>query len=132
MLPTSEIQAPCACGGLPGELLAPDLTARTFADPLSKLLGQPVIVENKVGAGGNIGAAEVARAKDDHTIGLINGNMTIAKILNPAAPLDPLKDLAPLSLIGVSPLVLRPRQSSNWCAQERRCQGLLCGCTRRR
>ena len=92
--------------GFPGGS-SPDLTARTFADPLSKLLGQPVIVENKAGAGGNIGAAEVARAKDDHTIGLmINGNMTIAKILNPSAPYDPLTDLAPLSLVGVSPLVL--------------------------
>lgn len=92
--------------GFPGGS-SPDLTARTFADPLSKMLGQPVIVENKVGAGGNIGAAEVARAQDDHTIGLmINGNMTIAKILNPATPYDPLTDLAPLTLIGVSPLVL--------------------------
>lgn len=92
--------------GFPGGS-SPDLTARTFSEPLSKLLGQPVIVENKVGAGGNIGAAEVARAHDDHTIGLmINGNMTIAKILNPATTYDPLKDLAPLSLIGVSPLVL--------------------------
>ncbi len=92
--------------GFPGGS-SPDLTARTFSEPLSKLLGQPVVVENKVGAGGNIGAAEVARAHDDHTIGLmINGNMTIAKILNPATPYDPLKDLAPLTLIGVSPLVL--------------------------
>lgn len=92
--------------GFPGGS-SPDLTARTFAEPLSKLLGQPVIVENKVGAGGNIGAAEVARATDHHTIGLmINGNMTIAKILNPATPYDPLKDLAPLTLVGVSPLVL--------------------------
>ena len=92
--------------GFPGGS-SPDLTARTFAEPLSKLLGQPVIVENKVGAGGNIGAAEVARAQDNHTIGLmINGNMTIAKILNPATPYDPLKDLAPLTLVGVSPLVL--------------------------
>lgn len=92
--------------GFPGGS-SPDLTARTFSDPLSKLLGQPVIVENKVGAGGNIGAAEVARAHDNHTIGLmINGNMTIAKILNPAAPYDPLKDLAPLTLVGTSPLVL--------------------------
>lgn len=92
--------------GFPGGS-SPDLTARTFAEPLSKLLGQPVIVENKVGAGGNIGATEVARAQDNHTIGLmINGNMTIAKILNPATPYDPLKDLAPLTLIGVSPLVL--------------------------
>ena len=92
--------------GFPGGS-SPDLTARTFAEPLSKLLGQPVIVENKVGAGGNIGAAEVVRATDGHTIGLmINGNMTIAKILNPATPYDPLKDLAPPTLIGVSPLVL--------------------------
>ena len=92
--------------GFPGGS-SPDLTARTFSEPLSKLLGQPVIVENKAGAGGNIGAAEVARATDDHTIGLmINGNMTIAKILNPAAPYDPLKDLAPLTLVGTSPLVL--------------------------
>lgn len=92
--------------GFPGGS-SPDLTARTFSEPLSKILGQPVIVENKVGAGGNIGAAEVARATDNHTIGLmINGNMTIAKILNPATAYDPLKDLAPLTLIGVSPLVL--------------------------
>lgn len=86
---------------------SPDLTARTFAEPLSQALGQPVIVENKVGAGGNIGADAVAKATDGHTIGLfINGNLTIAKLLNPAVPYDPQKDLAPLSLIGVSPLVL--------------------------
>ena len=86
---------------------SPDLTARTFAEPLSQALGQPVVVENKVGAGGNIGADQVAKARDDHTIGLlINGNMTIAKLLNPQVPYDPQKDLAPLSLIGVSPLVL--------------------------
>lgn len=86
---------------------SPDLTARTFSEPLSKALGQPVIVENKVGAGGNIGADAVAKARDDHTIGLmINGNMTIAKLLNPSVPYDPIKDLAPLSLIGTSPLVL--------------------------
>ncbi|PJI96352.1 tripartite-type tricarboxylate transporter receptor subunit TctC [Acidovorax sp. 69] len=86
---------------------SPDLTARTFSEPLSKALGQPVIVDNKVGAGGNIGADAVAKSRDDHTIGLmINGNMTIARLLNPAVPYDPLKDLAPLSLIGTSPLIL--------------------------
>ena len=86
---------------------SPDLTARTLAEPLSKALGQPVIVENKVGAGGNIAADLVAKATDNHTIGLmINGNLTIAKLLNPKLPYDPLKDLAPISLIGVSPLVL--------------------------
>jgi tripartite-type tricarboxylate transporter receptor subunit TctC len=86
---------------------SPDLTARTLAEPLSRALGQPVIVENKVGAGGNIAADYVAKATDDHTIGLmINGNMTIAKLLNPKLNYDPLKDLTPISLIGVSPLVL--------------------------
>lgn len=86
---------------------SPDLTARTFSEPLAQALGQPVIVENRVGAGGNIGADALAKARDDHTIGLmINGNMTIARLLNPAVPFDPLKDFAPLTLIGTSPLVL--------------------------
>ncbi|MBA3773723.1 MAG: tripartite tricarboxylate transporter substrate binding protein [Ramlibacter sp.] len=92
--------------GFPGGS-TPDLVARTIAEPLSKALGQPVIVENRPGAGGNIAADVVAKATDDHTIGvMINGNMTIAKLLNPATPFDPLKDLAPISLIGTAPLLL--------------------------
>ena len=86
---------------------SPDLTARALAEPLAKALGQNVMVENKVGAGGNIAADFVAKATDGHTLGLmINGNMTIARILNPKVPYDPLKDLAPISLIGKAPLVL--------------------------
>ena len=85
----------------------PDLVARTIADPLSKALGQPVIVENRPGAAGNIAAEQVVRAADNHTIGvMINGNMTIARLLNPATPYDPAKDLAPISLIGTAPLLL--------------------------
>jgi len=92
--------------GFPGGS-SPDLTARALAEPLSKALGQPVIVENKVGAAGNIAADYVAKATDGHTLGLmINGNMTIAKLLNPKLPYDPRKDLQPVSLIGFSPLVL--------------------------
>ncbi|MEP6791034.1 MAG: tripartite tricarboxylate transporter substrate-binding protein, partial [Ramlibacter sp.] len=92
--------------GFPGGS-TPDLVARTIAEPLSKAIGQPVIVENKPGAGGNIAADQVAKATDNHTIGvMINGNMTIAKILNPATPFDPLKDLTPISLIGTAPLLL--------------------------
>ncbi|QNP47835.1 Bug family tripartite tricarboxylate transporter substrate binding protein [Diaphorobacter aerolatus] len=92
--------------GFPGGS-SPDLTARTFAEPLSKIIGQPVIVENKVGAGGNIAADYIAKAKDDHTIGLfINGNLTIANLINKRVPYNPQKDLAPLTLVGVSPLVL--------------------------
>jgi tripartite-type tricarboxylate transporter receptor subunit TctC len=86
---------------------SPDLVARTLAEPLSKALGQPVIVENKPGAGGNIAADQVAKATDGHTIGvMINGNLTIAKLLNPRTPYDPARDLAPISLVGTAPLVL--------------------------
>ena len=86
---------------------SPDLTARALAEPLEKALGQPVIVDNRTGAGGNIGADAVAKATDGHTIGLmINGNMTISRLLNPAVRYDPVKDLAPISLVGVAPLVL--------------------------
>jgi len=92
--------------GFPGGS-TPDLVARTIAEPLAKALGQPVVVENRPGAGGNIAADVVAKATDNHTIGvMINGNMTIAKLLNPATPFDPLRDLAPISLIGTAPLLL--------------------------
>ncbi|QMV72669.1 tripartite tricarboxylate transporter substrate binding protein [Comamonas piscis] len=86
---------------------SPDLTARALAEPLEKALGQPIIVENKVGAGGNIAAEYVARATDGYTFSvMINGNMTIAKMLNPSIRYNPLTDLQPVGLIGVAPLVL--------------------------
>ncbi len=105
--------------GFPGGS-TPDLVARTIAEPLSRALGQPVIVENRPGAGGNIAADIVAKATDDHTIGvMINGNMTIAKLINPATPFDPLKDLAPISLIGTAPLLLTaPVNAPGTSAQE--------------
>ena len=106
---------------------SPDLTARALAEPLSRALGQPVVVDNKVGAGGNIAADAVAKATDGHTLGLmINGNMTIARILNPKVSYDPLKDLAPVSLIGTAPLVLAVPAGSpgdtpaQWMAQARK------------
>ena len=86
---------------------SPDLMARTVAEPLARALGQPVVVENRAGAGGNIAAELVAHASDQHTFGLmINGNLTIAKILNPVAGYDPLTELAPVSLLATAPLVL--------------------------
>lgn len=95
--------------GFPGGS-SPDLTARALAEPLSKALEQPVIVDNRVGAGGNIAADLVAKATDEHTIGLmINGNLTIAKLLNAKTPYDPATDLAPVSLLGTAPLVLAAR-----------------------
>ena len=100
--------------GFPGGS-SPDLVARAMAEPLSKALGQPVVVENRPGAGGNIAADLVAKSTDNHTIGImINGNLTIAKLLNSQTPFDPAKDLAPISLIGTAPLVLATNAQTSY------------------
>lgn len=85
----------------------PDMSARTLAEPLSRALDQPVIVENRVGASGNIAADLVAKATDDHTLAVvINGNLTLAKQLYSSLPYDPAKDFAPISLLTTAPLLL--------------------------
>lgn len=85
---------------------SPDLTARTLAEPLSRALGQPVIVENKPGASGNIAADLVAKSNDGHTIGLLSVvNLTTAKMLYSKLPYDP-SDFTPLTVVGTAPLVL--------------------------
>jgi len=84
-----------------------DFQARLLAPYLSASLGQPVVVENKPGASGNIAADQVAKATDDHTLGVvINGNLTSARQLNPRLPYDPAKDFTLLSLLTTAPLVL--------------------------
>lgn len=86
---------------------SPDLMARALAEPMAAALGQPIVVDNRPGAAGNIAADAVARSDDGHTVGLmINGNLTIAKILNPQTPYDPFTDLAPIALLVNAPLVL--------------------------
>jgi tripartite-type tricarboxylate transporter receptor subunit TctC len=91
--------------GFPGGS-TPDLAARAIAEALGKALGQTVVVENKPGASGNIAANEVATATDQHTLGvLINNNLSIAKVLNPALPFDPATAFAPLTIVGTAPLV---------------------------
>ena len=92
--------------GFPGGS-SPDLMARLLAEPLARLLGQPVVVDNRPGAGGNLAATLVARATDGHTLGLmINGNLTTARLLQPATAYDPQTDLAPVCLLGSAPLLL--------------------------
>ena len=84
---------------------SPDMQARMIATPLAQVLGQPVVVDNKPGASGNIGADQVARASDDHSFGIIgNGPLTSSQALYSKLPYDPSKDFAPLALVGVSPL----------------------------
>lgn len=92
--------------GFPGGS-SPDMAARVLADTLAAAWGQPVVVDNKPGASGNIAADAVAKANDDHTLGvLINGNLTSAKLMNPKLTFDPTQDFSLLSLLATAPLVL--------------------------
>ena len=87
--------------------LAPDVAARLIAPPLSQQLGQPVVVENRPGAGGNIGAEAVVRsAPDGYTLLLeISGNAVNAT-LYPNLTFDFLRDIGPVAFIGITPFVL--------------------------
>ena len=92
--------------GFPGGS-TPDIAARAVAAHLGTVLGQPVVVDNRAGGGGTIAADAVAKANDGHTLGVtIGGPGSIARILNPNLPYDPLTDLAPISLLARMPLVL--------------------------
>ncbi len=85
-----------------------DALARLVAPRLQEALGQPVVVENKPGAGGNIGAEYVARAPaDGHTLLIgYNGPLAINPSLFDKMPIDPQKDLAPITLAVKSPQYL--------------------------
>ncbi len=78
-----------------------DVMARLLSVPMSAKLGVSVVVENKAGASGNIGTAQVARAKPDgYTILLAaSGNMTINKVIFKDLAYDPVKDFAPITQI---------------------------------
>ena len=78
---------------------SPDVVARAVATPLAVALGQPVVVENRGGAGGLIGADAVAKAANDgYTILLSSGSaMAIAPLITPKMPFEPHKDLIPVA-----------------------------------
>jgi tripartite-type tricarboxylate transporter receptor subunit TctC len=92
-----------------------DLVARALAPRMSERLGQQVLVENRPGAGGNIGADLVAKAPaDGYTIGLsAAGALSINASLYPSMPFDPVKDLAPVSLLALIPIVIAAHPSAN-------------------
>jgi len=86
---------------------AMDSIARTLGESMGKQLGTSFIVENRAGAGGNIGAASVARAKPDgYTILIVANGMAVNPALYPDLNYDPVKDFAPISLLAVVPNVL--------------------------
>jgi tripartite-type tricarboxylate transporter receptor subunit TctC len=85
-----------------------DVTSRALAQKLSESLGQQVIVENRPGAGGNIGMDAVAKsAPDGYTIGMgALSTHAVNPALYPKMPFDAVKDFAPISLVVVTPNVL--------------------------
>ena len=91
-----------------------DSRSRQVAKAMSSVLGQPIIIDNKAGAGGNIGTEIIAKAKPDgYTIGMgnfapLSVNHALFKKLN----FDPFNDLVPIMLIEKGPLILMVRQDS--------------------
>ena len=86
----------------------PDIVGRTLSGKLQDALGQPFVVENRAGAGGNIGAEAVAKAPADAYTLFIGGNGPVAinKMLYQNLGFDPDRDLAPISLLASSPQML--------------------------
>ncbi|MEI7803722.1 MAG: tripartite tricarboxylate transporter substrate binding protein [Hyphomicrobiales bacterium] len=94
--------APFPAGGLA------DVLARAVGDEMSKSLGQPVIVENRAGAGGNVGADAVAKAAPDGYTLLMSsaGILTANQFLYSKMPFDPEKDFIPVSIVADMPMMV--------------------------
>ncbi len=87
-----------------------DTIARVIAAPLSAALGQPVVVEARTGAGGNIASEYVVRARPDgHTLVLLTGGHTVSAALYRSLRFDPVEDFAFVSTVAVFPFVVATR-----------------------
>ena len=91
-----------------------DIMGRIVAQAVQGPLGQPVVVENRAGAGGNVGTALVARARGDAQTILVGstGPLAVSPITEPQLGYDPLTDLIPITLLNATPLVLVVRKDS--------------------
>ncbi|KGG84723.1 ABC transporter substrate-binding protein [Comamonas thiooxydans] len=84
-----------------------DGAIRAISTPISKALGQTLVIENLPGAGGITGTAQIVRApKDGDTIGIVSNNHAVNPSLYKNIPFDSIKDIAPITIIGTTPFVL--------------------------
>lgn len=101
--------APFAAGS------AADVMARIVLDEIARQVGRPIVVENRVGAGGTLGANVVAKAAPDgYTILVHSSSLAAAHGLYPTLPYDTLRDLAPVIPLGLQPMVLVTAPAKGW------------------